>query len=263
MQIQGIEFKSRITNAEATVAQMLNNAERQEPFVSRQKNIKKLAVCGSSQFVLLLFTLPIMTQTKNIIFDLGGVLLNIDFSKSVEAFGKLGIENFEHMFSQTMADELFKSLETGHVDETAFYESMKKRTRIGVTDAEIADAWNALILDFRPESLAALEKLSSNYKLFLLSNTNSIHHTCFQKILTRVTGKASLDGYFTKAWYSHKLGLRKPGSAIYEYILEEEKLRAWETLFIDDTWANIEAAQKLGFKTHHLLPGEKIENILQ
>ncbi|HMK02853.1 MAG TPA: HAD family phosphatase [Ferruginibacter sp.] len=204
-----------------------------------------------------------MTETKNIIFDLGGVLLNIDFSKSVDAFEKLGIENFQHMFSQTIADELFKSLETGDLGEADFYAAIKKRTKIGVTNGEIADAWNALILNFRPASLGALEKLSSKYKLYLLSNTNSIHHDCFQKKITEEAGKPSLDNYFTKAWYSHKLGLRKPGAAIYEYVLENGNLLAAETLFIDDTWANIEAAQSLGFKTHHLQPTEKIEVILE
>jgi len=204
-----------------------------------------------------------MTEIKNIIFDLGGVLLNIDFNKSIEAFEKLGIDNFEHMFSQTIADELFKSLETGNMGEDGFYTAIKKRTKTGVTDGEIADAWNALILNFRTESLEALEKLSAKYKLFLLSNTNSIHHTCFQKILTGETGKPSLDNYFTKAWYSHKLGLRKPGAAVYEYVLKDGNLLAAETLFIDDTWANIETAQSLGFKTHHLKPAEKIEDILE
>ncbi len=200
-----------------------------------------------------------MAETKNIIFDLGGVLLDIDFQKSIDAFKTLGIENFGDMFSQFKADELFEKLETGEISEADFYSAIKQRTALAITDEEITHAWNSLILHFRTESLAFLEKLSSNYKLYLLSNTNSIHLTCFKKLFIQETGKALLDAYFTKAWYSNEIGLRKPGTEVFEFVLQQENLKAAETLFIDDTLSNIEAAKKLGFKTHHLLPGEKIE----
>ena len=201
----------------------------------------------------------IMAQTKNIIFDLGGVLLDLDFQRTIDAFEKMGIVGFENMFSQFKADELFRKLETGHVNEVDFYTAVKKRTVKKITEAEIDNAYNALILHFRTESLAFLEKLSTQYKLYLLSNTNSIHLKYFKKLLTEQTGKPLLDGYFTKAWYSNEIGLRKPGAAIFEFVLKEENLKAAETLFIDDTLMNIETAQKLGFKTHHLLPTERIE----
>ncbi|MGB4845170.1 MAG: HAD family phosphatase [Ferruginibacter sp.] len=200
-----------------------------------------------------------MTVTKNIIFDLGGVLLDIDFQKSIEAFKRLGIENFEEMFSQFKADELFENLETGRITENEFYSAIKKRTSGNINNIEITNAWNALILDFRMESLDFLERLSKRYKLFLLSNTNSIHLKCFKKLFTQQMGKPSLDAYFTKAWYSNEVGLRKPGTEIFEFVLQSENLDAGETLFIDDTLTNIETAQKMGFKTHHLLPTEKIE----
>ena len=202
-----------------------------------------------------------MTHIKNIIFDLGGVLLDIDLKKSINAFEKLGIENFEEMFSQFKADDLFEKLETGMLNEHEFYSAIKKRTRVNITDKEIANAWNALILDFRTESLLFLEKLATQYSLYLLSNTNSIHLKYFQQLFTKQTGKPLLDGYFSKAWYSHEVGLRKPGAAIFEFVLKEENLVAAETLFIDDTLINIETAQSMGFKTHHLKPTERIELI--
>ena len=202
-----------------------------------------------------------MTDTKNIIFDLGGVLLDIDFQKTIDAFKKLGIENFEEMFSQINADELFEKLETGNITEPDFYSAIKSRTKTNISNAEIDGAWNALILKFRTESLQYLETLSKSYKLFLLSNTNSIHLQYFKQLFTEQTGKPLLDAYFIKAWYSNEVGLRKPGSEIFEFVLQEEKLIAGETLFIDDTLSNIETAQKMGFKTHHLLPTQKIELI--
>lgn len=200
-----------------------------------------------------------MKEIKNIIFDLGGVLLDIDFQKSIDAFKDLGIKNFEEMFSQFKADELFERLERGELNETDFYSAIKKRTKLAITDAEIDKAWNALILHFRTESLDFLEKLAGRYKLFLLSNTNSIHLKFFKELFTKETGKPMLDAYFVKAWYSNEIGLRKPVSKIFEFVLQEENLVAAETLFIDDTFSNIETAQKLGFKTHLLLPNERIE----
>ncbi len=200
-----------------------------------------------------------MTEIKNIIFDLGGVLLDIDYQKSVAAFKKLGIENFEDMFSQFKADQLFEKLETGKLSETDFYKTIKKRTKKNITDTEIDQAWNALILSFRTDSLTFLSKIARHYKLYLLSNTNSIHLKYFKKLFTKETGKHLLDEYFIKAWYSNEIGLRKPGIPIFEFVLQDENLKAAETLFIDDTLINIETAQHLGFKTHHLLPTEKVE----
>jgi len=200
-----------------------------------------------------------MAATKNIIFDLGGVLLDLDFQRSVDAFEKLGLKNFENMFSQFKADELFEKLETGRLSEAEFYAAVKERTEIQITNEQIDHAWNALILNFRPASLELLEQLSANYKLYLLSNTNSIHLKFFKKLFTKETGKSLLDAYFIKAWYSNGVGLRKPGAQIFEFVLQDENLIAAETLFIDDTWINIETAHKMGFKTHHLLPNERIE----
>ena len=200
-----------------------------------------------------------MATTKNIIFDLGGVLLDIDYQKTIDAFEKLGLQHFEAMFSQFKADALFEKLETGHISETDFYAAIKERTELPLLNIEIDDAWNALILNFRTESLQLLDRLSANYKLYLLSNTNSIHLKYFKKLFTQETGKPLLDAYFIKAWYSNEIGLRKPGAQIFEFVLAEENLKAAETLFIDDTLINIETAVSLGLKTNHLLPNERIE----
>ncbi len=205
------------------------------------------------------FYFTIMAVTKNIVFDLGGVLLDINYQKTIDAFEKLGIEHFEKMFSQTHANELFEKLEKGEVSEDDFYASIQTRIKGQVARQEMEAACNALILNFRIESLNFLEKLATYYKLYLLSNTNSIHLRFFKDLFSRQTGKPSLNAYFTTAWYSHEIGLRKPGPEIFSFILEQEGLLAAETIFIDDTLANIETAQNMGFKTHHLLPGERIE----
>ncbi len=202
-----------------------------------------------------------MAAIKNIIFDLGGVLLDLDYNKTFVAFEQLGVEKFEKMFTQFHVNELFEKQETGKISEAEFYERIKELIPHPVSNEQITRAWDAMMLDFRTGSLAVLEELSKDHKLFLLSNTNSIHLKRFCEIFTRDTGKPLLDQYFSKCWYSHIIGLRKPTKEVYEFVLQDEGLVAAETFFIDDTIINIEAAQKLGIKTHLMLPQERIEDI--
>lgn len=202
-----------------------------------------------------------MNGIKNIIFDLGGVLLDIDYNKTISAFKDLGIENFEEMFSQLHSNALFEKLETGHISEEYFYKTIKKVIPGPVSNEILDKAWNAMILGFPKEKLEFLTGISDRYKIFLLSNTNSIHLKYFRKIFTKDTGKLTLDSYFSKTWYSHLIGLRKPYKEIYEFVLHDAHLIAEETLFIDDTAANIDTALQSGLKTHLLLPQESIEQL--
>jgi FMN phosphatase YigB (HAD superfamily) len=202
-----------------------------------------------------------MQQIKNIIFDLGGVLLNIDYNKTSAAFQQLGFENFNELYSQFKANELFEDLETGKISDELFYQELQKYVKQKVDQKDIFIAWNAMLLDFRKGSLDFLESIKGKYRLFLLSNTNIIHFTAFKDILQKETGKASLDGYFIKSYYSHEIKLRKPYKDIYEFILKDSDMKAEETLFIDDTIDNIEAAKEIGIQTHLLLPEERIEKL--
>ena len=135
---------------------------------------------------------------KNIIFDLGGVLLNIDYNKTIQAFNQLGIADFDKMYSQSTANLLFENLETGKITEEDFYAELKKVLPPNITNVDIKNAWNTMLLDFRQESLAYLITLKEKYKIFLLSNTNHIHLTAFRELFTRQTGRKSLDDYFDK-----------------------------------------------------------------
>lgn len=202
-----------------------------------------------------------MKAIKNIIFDLGGVLLDIDTGKTNEAFEKLGIADFKNNYSLQKADTLFDELEKGKVSEMEFYTGIRKISGLPIADVDIRDAWNALILDFRTESLQYLEELKHRYDLYLLSNTNSIHYTAFHQHFRSQTGRENFDDHFTKAYYSHHIGLRKPEKEIYLFTLQDAGIVAAETLFIDDLLKNIDTAAMLGINTHHLQAGERIENI--
>lgn len=198
---------------------------------------------------------------KNIIFDLGGVLLNIDYNKTIQAFNQLGIADFDKMYSQSTANLLFENLETGKITEEDFYAELKKVLPPNITNVDIKNAWNTMLLDFRQESLAYLITLKEKYKIFLLSNTNHIHLTAFRELFTRQTGRKSLDDYFDKVYYSNIIGLRKPYKEAFEYVLNDAGIRADETLFIDDSINNIIGAQPVNLHIHHLQPHEKIEEL--
>jgi putative hydrolase of the HAD superfamily len=203
--------------------------------------------------------LKMMKPIKNIIFDLGGVLLNINYQKTAEAFEQLGFHDFNNMYTQYTADEIFSQLETGKISNEDFYKSLLAKATHPILVEDLQTAWNAMLLDFRTESLAKLRQLKQKYNIFLLSNTNNIHWQAFQSIFTESTGEDSLDHYFHKAYYSHQVGLRKPNADIYQFVAKDAGLEMAETIFIDDSYNNIEAAAALGFKTHLLMAGEKIE----
>ncbi len=202
-----------------------------------------------------------MNNIKNIILDLGNVLLDIDYNKTVEAFEALGFKNFKSNFSPYKMDALFEDIETGKISEATFYESVKAMSKNPVSTRQIKTAWNALLLNFRNNSLSFLNQISTKYKLYLLSNTNSIHLTAFKELFKRDTGELSLDAYFIKSYYSNIIGLRKPDKEVYAFVLKDAGLIATETLFIDDLANNIGGAKELGINTHLLMPHERIEQL--
>lgn len=202
-----------------------------------------------------------MQKTEAIVFDLGGVILNIDYHITRKAFEKLGVRNFDEMYSQSGADMLFRELETGKISEENFYTEMNKCTGLQLSPAEINQAWNAMLLDFREDSLQFLDLLKKKYKLFLLSNTNHIHIKEFNKIYTGKKREKPFIDFFDKAYFSCEIGLRKPDAACYEWVLKEERLVPEQTIFVDDSIQNVEAAKLAGMQAVLLQPGKYIEDL--
>lgn len=193
-----------------------------------------------------------MQNIKNIIFDLGGVILNIDFKQTELAFAKLGVGNFNAYYTLQSVSPLFEQLELGLITPEVFYDQFRKIVTVSLSNKEIEEAWNALLIDFPPERIKWLKEISEKYKIYLLSNTNKIHYDAFMKLFENQIGKSSFNDYFIKAYYSHKINLRKPSIKSFEFVLEKENLIAEETLFIDDSETNIGAAKKVGLNTIHL-----------
>jgi putative hydrolase of the HAD superfamily len=201
-----------------------------------------------------------MKGIKNIIFDLGGVILNIDYKRPQEEFKKLGIKDVEILYSKQNQVELFDLLETGKISEKEFIQKIKESSDIEITDSEIITAWNSILLEFPLRRLQILQQLQLHYNMYLLSNTNEIHEKAFNEMLKIQCGYPSLALFFDRVYLSHRVGLRKPDPKIFELVINENNLKIEETLFIDDSLQHIESASKLGLKTIHLKDNMTMEN---
>jgi putative hydrolase of the HAD superfamily len=200
-----------------------------------------------------------MEHINNVIFDLGGVILNISPEKTVEEMKKLGISNFDRLYSQLKQNETFDLLEKGMLSEDQFVAEILQHVDKKIEKEKIIEAWNALLLDFPEERIALLDELnkSGRFRTFLLSNTNGIHKKTYNEDLyTRFSKR--LEDLFEKAYFSHEIAMRKPDPEIFQYVLRREKLDPPETLFIDDSEVNIAAAERLGLETFHIKNGVSI-----
>ncbi len=188
---------------------------------------------------------------KNIIFDFGGVLLNINPELVVNQFQKLGLKDADFIIESYTNNGLFDRLEKGVISPEEFRAEIRKNLNKNVTDQQIDNAWNAMLLDLPAERLALLKELRKNHRLYLLSNTNVIHWECYTKYVRNTYGE-ELNAFFDNTYFSHNMNLRKPSKEIYTTVLEKEKLCASDTLFIDDLLENVEAAKSVGMSAHFL-----------
>lgn len=206
-----------------------------------------------------------MKEIQNIIFDLGGVLLNLDIQKTADAFAHMGVKNFRELFALGHAASFFKEYEVGSINDDEFITALQNLARLQFERESVIAGWNAMLRDFPTERIELLMKLKKKYRLFLFSNTNAIHLTAFQKTYSDAFGGNLLDALFEKTWYSHAINRRKPDVKAFEFVLQDAQLAPHQTLFIDDALVNVEGARAAGMQGYHLEPGKtvmEIENIL-
>ncbi len=200
-------------------------------------------------------------SVRHIIFDLGGVLLNLDYGATERAFAALGISDFNDRFSQLTQDSFFDDWETGRISREQFVDGLRAASgKSDLSDMQIIDAWNAMLMDFPLRRLQVLQQLRNQFDLFLLSNTNEVHEAAFNELLMKTCGFNTIAHFFDRIYLSHRVGLRKPGKEIFQRILDENSLQAGQTLFIDDSPQHIETAKSLGIQTIHLTKGMTIED---
>lgn len=192
---------------------------------------------------------------NNIILDLGGVVLDIDYSLTLKAFEAFGVSLSDHS-TFTGSNEFFNRFDCGLIGPDTFRESFNQMFGVSINAKEFDSAWNALLLDWDLERLNLIESLRRNYRVFLLSNTNIIHFEHYNQMLIEKYGKELRD-LFHKAYLSFEMGVRKPQPEIFNRLIDENGFVPSETLFIDDTFEHVAAAQKLGIQTIHLEGGNR------
>ncbi len=208
---------------------------------------------------------PGYERIRNIIFDFGGVICDLDIKKTENKFKEFG----PPMSSEPMTDEqqsgmwenLVGGLETAAISPAKFRQEIRNFYRSSPPDDAIDEAWNALLSEIPMHRIRLLEALKKNYRLFLLSNSNPIHYDYFLNEFKKNTGYLDFDGLFEKAYFSFNIHLRKPDPRTFHLVLNNHGLDPQETLFIDDTSEHIAAAGKVGIRGYHLQEGEDITNL--
>lgn len=203
----------------------------------------------------------LIQEAKNIIFDLGAVIINITPETVVNAFKSAYKGDFELKYTRLVASGIFEDYEIEKVNSTEFLATIYEALDRQVSLEEIEIIWNKMLLDIPKKRIEILQKQKEIKNTFLCSNTNEIHIDVINKYIKDEFQINGLEPLFHKVYLSYKLGVRKPNPEIFQLILDENKLIPADTLFIDDRTEHIATANKLGIKTIHLTGGLTLETL--
>lgn len=187
---------------------------------------------------------------KAVLFDLGGVLIDIDYYATERAFESLGVSDFKERYSQLAQNELFNRFECGEISPQHFVNLLLPYTQSGTTPNQVVAAWNAMLGAFPTEKLKLIEHLEKTTPLFMLSNTNELHWIEVERAWRKVSDEP-LQHFFKKIYLSHEIGQRKPHPETFEWVCQQMGFEPAEVLFIDDTPQHIEGAIKAGLQVHY------------
>ena len=198
---------------------------------------------------------------KNIIFDLGGVIYDIRYENIADKFRSYGVTEFEKLYSKASQTDTIDLFEEGKISPAEFRDYLRTLSPVSLSDEQIDEAWNAILIGIPKERLELLGMLRLKYNIFLYSNTNQINYDKFTSELREKYGFDIFEVTFKKAYFSQILQIRKPKEEGFKAILSEQGLNPEETLFIDDSPQHIEGARKVGINAYHLTGGETIEQL--
>ena len=204
-----------------------------------------------------------MKEIRSIIFDLGGVLFDINYQNIIDEFKALGLGDFDAKYTQLKQDHLFDLLETGDISASEFRNRIRSIAKTDLKDDQINNAWNSILIGFPKKNIDLLKKLKENYRIFLLSNTNEIHEAAYKGMLVNQYGSQVLENLFERIYLSHHVHLRKPDPEIFQLVIEENNLNPEETLFIDDSPQHIEGAKKAGLQAILLSNDKWVGDLLE
>lgn len=185
---------------------------------------------------------------KDIVFDFGGVLTTIDTENALQKFRELGVENPKQYINSYCQKGPFFELENGDIDAYEFCRRLGTICGKEITYRQAKEAWLGFLVDIHEEWLEHLQPLRGKYRLSILSNTNPFIQEWAQTAGFTTCGK-SLADYFDMQFFSYRMKCSKPNEEIYRKMLRLGKMKAEETLFVDDGQKNIDAAEQIGIKT--------------
>jgi len=197
---------------------------------------------------------------KNILFDLGGVILDINIQATLQRFYELGFPAALLQYPESMQTDIFFKYQTGKLDTEQFRAEIRKAAGVEMSDHAFDVAWNSMLVGIPVERTALLKVLSKRYKLYLLSNTSELHAEVFEKMYLDAAGE-TMQEVFDKIYYSHEIGRHKPDPNAWEYVIRDAGINPEETLFLDDSIQNIKAAQELGFQAIHIHERTSLMNL--
>lgn len=190
---------------------------------------------------------------KNLILDMGGVILDVDYKKIFEEFKKFGCKNIQTFFTQQAQIPLVDDFEKGLISPDEFRKEVRKITNLNIEDKDLNIVWNSMILGVRKEDVELLKTLRKKYdKIFLFSNTNEIHIESVKCLFFKTLGYDVFSTMFDKVYFSNEIHLRKPDVESFDFVVNDAKVEKKETLFIDDTSQNILGAEKSGLNAYLL-----------
>lgn len=204
-----------------------------------------------------------MKGIQNVIFDLGGVIINLDVNRTISEFNKISQIPFQNIYTQAKQSELFSMLDKGTISTIDFLSELKKQIRYNGPDEDLLKAWNAMLLDVPEERLDVLVEMKHNYNTFLLSNTCEPHIEAFERELENEHGVKNFEDYFDKVYYSCRLGMRKPDKEIFEFVLNQNNLKPEETVFIDDSPQHVKGAGECGINAFLLQKNMTVNDLLR
>jgi len=195
---------------------------------------------------------------KNVIFDMGGVLVDLDGERCMAAFEEIGATPIVDYVRNHLTADLFYDIEIGNITTEDFCNEVRRMSNIDVSNERIIWAWNELlsggIADEKKRRMLALKE--QGYRLFLLSNTNDMHWVKCRDEHFPLADKGT-DHYFEKVFLSYEMKLAKPGVEIFEETIRQAGIVAEESIFIDDSAPNLEGAALAGLHTFHECDGHR------
>lgn len=204
-----------------------------------------------------------MQKIKTIIFDLGGVIINLYVEKTISAFAQLSGRSEQEVEKAYLSADVFKQYEKGLISDAEFRQCLKDEFALKATDTEIDQAWNAMLGEIPTDRIEAIKSLIRDFKCIVLSNTNAIHAKAFHKILSDSFPFKHLNDLFHEVYFSHELKQRKPDQEIYQNVLSLSQTESTEALFMDDSQLNLGAASELNIHTLHIPRNGGFMNLLK